>query len=77
MAIEIMAAYSLVKDEARELEPLKSHTTSSSSNSLGGRQLALALAMKDTLQDLHCNWAQSIHLQLGCTSNVFCFSMAP
>lgn len=50
MAIEIMATYSPVKDEARELEPLKSHTTSSSSsNSLGGRQLALALAMKDTL----------------------------
>lgn len=47
MAIEIMATYSPVKDEARELEPLKSHTTSSSS--LGGRQLALALAMKDTL----------------------------
>lgn len=63
MAIEIMATHSPVKDEARELEPLKSHTTSSSS--LGGRQLALALAMKDTLQDLHCNWAQSIHLQLG------------
>lgn len=49
MANEIMVAYSLVKDEARELESLKSHTTSSSSNSLGGRQLALALAMKDTL----------------------------
>lgn len=62
MAIEIMATHSPVKDEARELEPLKSHTTSSS-NSLGGKQLALAL--QDTLQDLHCNWAQSIHLQLG------------
>lgn len=49
MAIEIMATNSPVKDETRELEPLKSHTTSSSSNSLGGRQLALALAMKDTL----------------------------
>lgn len=76
MAIEIIATHSPVKDEARELEPLKSHTTSSS-NSLGGRQLALALAMKDTLLVLHCNWAQSIHLQLGWTSNVFCFSMAP